>query len=126
MRSTTKRSAQFMGNRAHVAPGAHLHQERRRVAAKPFNLVLTGLPPAYNVNLIQGVLTGTVTIPPFKGCGYNLDQVFTTSVSGPGNSVKISQAPICTPRTGGGCPPVKPGPGAQPNRQRLIKLDVTS
>lgn len=81
--------------------------------AKPFNLVLTGLPPAYNVNLIQGVLTGTVTIPPFKGCasgGYDLDPVFTASVSGPGNLVKISQAPICTPKTGGGCPPVRPGP----------------
>jgi hypothetical protein len=82
--------------------------------AQPFNLVLTGLPPAYNVNLIQGALAGTVTIPPFTGCasgGYNLDPLFTASVSGPGNYVKISQAPICAPETGGGCPPVNPGSG---------------
>jgi len=80
--------------------------------ATPFNFLLTGLPPAYNVNLIHGVLTGTVTIPPFKGCANgdrNLDPVFTASVSGPGNFVKVTQAPICTPKTGGGCPPVKPG-----------------
>jgi hypothetical protein len=78
--------------------------------AQPFDLALTGLPPAYNVNLIHGVLTGTVAIPPFKGCasgGYNLDPLFTATVSGPGNFVKLSQAPLCTPLAGNGCPPVR-------------------
>jgi hypothetical protein len=82
--------------------------------ARPFKLVLTGLPPAYNVNLIQGVLTGTVTIPPFTGCasgGYNLDPLFTAAVSGPGNAVQISQAPLCTPKMGDDCPPVRPSGG---------------
>jgi len=84
--------------------------------ATPFNLALTGLPPAYNVSRIQGALTGTATIPPFKGCASGLDPVFTTSVSGPGNFVKLIQAPLCTPETGHGCPPAKPG--AVPSQTR--------
>lgn len=81
--------------------------------ATPFNLVLTGIPPAYNVSLIQGVLTGTVTVPPFKGCNggtENLDSIFDATVSGPGNFVQVTQAPVCTPKTGSGCPPAKPVP----------------
>jgi len=77
----------------------------------PFNLVLTGLPPAYNVGLIKGVLTGSVTIPPFSGCNNGtekLDSIFDATVSGPGNFVKVTQATLCTPLTGGGCPPAKP------------------
>jgi hypothetical protein len=81
--------------------------------ATPFELALTGVPPAYDVSLIQGVLTGTVNIPPFKGCANgtdNLDSIFTSSVSGPGNFAKITQAPLCTPKQNFGCPPVKPIP----------------
>jgi hypothetical protein len=81
--------------------------------ATPFELMLTGIPPSYNVSLIQGVLTGTVTIPSFSGCHNgpeNLDSIFDATVSGPGNFVKVTQAPLCTPKTGGGCPPVKPVP----------------
>jgi hypothetical protein len=81
--------------------------------ATPFDLALTGVPPAYNVSLIQGVLTGTVTIPPFKGCANgtdNLDSIFTSSVSGPGNFAKVTQAPLCSPIQHSGCPPVKPIP----------------
>jgi hypothetical protein len=81
--------------------------------ATPFNLELAGLPPAYNVSLLQGVLTGTVTIPPFSGCDNGtekLDSIFDATVSGPGNFVKVTQATICTPNTGGGCPPRKPVP----------------
>jgi hypothetical protein len=81
--------------------------------ATPFNLELTGLPPAYNVSLIKGVLTGTVTVPRFKDCSDgtdNLNRIFDASVSGPGNFVKITQALLCTPKTGGGCPPAKPVP----------------
>jgi hypothetical protein len=78
----------------------------------PFNLVLTGVPPTYNVASQYGVLTGTVTVPPFTGCGVgeNLDSIFTASVSGPGNFVKVTQAVFCTPVNGGGCPPAKPHP----------------
>jgi hypothetical protein len=78
-------------------------------SAAPFNLVLTGRPPAYNVPAIHGVLTGTVTIPPFKGCASGLDPVFTALVSGPGNFDKVTQAPLCIPETDGGCPPVRLG-----------------
>jgi len=81
--------------------------------ATPFDLILTGLPPAYNVSLIKGVLTGTVTIPPFKGCNdgtENLDPLFDATVSGPGNFVKVTQATLCSPQVGNGCPPAKPIP----------------
>jgi len=38
--------------------------------------------------------------------------LFNATVSGPGNFVKITQAPFCTPNVTGapGCPPVKPVP----------------
>jgi hypothetical protein len=81
--------------------------------ATPFELMLTGLPPAYNVSLVQGVLTGTVTIPKFSGCSdgtENLDPIFDATVSGPGNFAKVTQAPVCTPAAQFGCPPVKPVP----------------
>jgi hypothetical protein len=81
--------------------------------ATPFNLELTGVPPSYSITLIKGVLTGTVTIPLFTGCSNgteNLDPLFDATVSGPGNFVKITQATVCTPQTGGGCPPAKPVP----------------
>jgi uncharacterized protein DUF6801 len=77
----------------------------------PFDLDLTGLPPSYNIGNQFGVLTGTVTVPPFTGCANgtdNLDSIFTASVSGPGNFVKVNQGVFCTPQ--GGCPPVKPPP----------------
>jgi hypothetical protein len=92
-------------DRVPVNAGSHCQ------TANPFNLTLTGVPPAYNVAAINGVLTGTVTIPPFKGCGSggSLDPLFTAFVSGPGNFVKITQAGLCVPDTGSGCPPVKPG-----------------
>lgn len=67
--------------------------------ATPFVLHLIGVPPFYDVNTQHGVLTGTVTVPPFKGCGVaeNLDPIFTASVSGPGNFVKVTQALPCFP-----------------------------
>jgi hypothetical protein len=79
--------------------------------ATPFNLELTGLPPAYNVSEQYGLLTGTVTVPPFHGCAdgtENLDPIFTASVSGPGNFLNVNQGVFCTPQAG--CPPVKPLP----------------
>ena len=63
----------------------------------PFKLVLTGKPP-YELQL-GGVIAGTATIPPFTGCGVgeNLDQIFTASVSGPGNYTQLTQGNLCTP-----------------------------
>jgi hypothetical protein len=81
----------------------------------PFNLELVGLPPSYNISSIYGILTGTVTVPPFTGCANgpdNLDPIFDATVSGSGNFAKVNQAPFCAPTTSGapGCPPVKPTP----------------
>jgi hypothetical protein len=44
-----------------------------------------------------GFLSGTATIPPFHGCGSgeNLDPLFTASLSGPGNYIRVTQGPIC-------------------------------
>ena len=83
--------------------------------ATPFNLELVGLPPTYNISAIEGILTGTITVPQFSGCANgpdNLDPIFDATVSGPGNFAKINQAPFCAPQTTGapGCPPVKPTP----------------
>lgn len=83
--------------------------------ATPFELALTGVPPAYDVSTVHGVLTGTVNIPSFSGCANgtdNLDPIFDATVSGPGNFAKITQAVPCftaTP-TRATCPPRKPHP----------------
>ncbi|MGH3159717.1 MAG: DUF6801 domain-containing protein [Streptosporangiaceae bacterium] len=81
----------------------------------PFDLGLIGVPPSYIISSIQGVLTGTVKVPDFTGCNdgsESLDPIFDATVSGPGNFVKITQAPFCTPQVTGkpGCPPVGPIP----------------
>jgi hypothetical protein len=60
-----------------------------------------------------GVLTGTITIPPFSGCGVDedLDPIITGLVSGPGNFVKLTQGNVCYFFDGSGfCPPDKPEP----------------
>jgi hypothetical protein len=83
--------------------------------ATPFDLKLTGVPPTYNIGLIHGVLTGTVTIPSFSGCANgtdSLDAVFDATVSGPGNFAKVTQAVPCfiANPTAATCPPRKPIP----------------
>jgi hypothetical protein len=62
---------------------------------RPFPLVLTGKPP-YELQT-GGVLNGTITVPPFTGCGVgeNLDPIFNASVSGPGNFVQLTQGSLC-------------------------------
>ncbi|MBO0835760.1 MAG: hypothetical protein J2P28_09600 [Actinobacteria bacterium] len=53
-------------------------------------------PDYNNVLLGPGALAGTVTIPPFTGCGTggeNLDSLLTATVSGSGNQVKVVQGP---------------------------------
>jgi hypothetical protein len=81
----------------------------------PFNLELVGVPPSFSTSTLSGILTGSITIPKFKGCGNgveNLDLIFDATVSGPGNFAKINEAPFCSPDLQGtpGCPPVKPKP----------------
>lgn len=80
----------------------------------PFKLVLIGKPP-YQLQT-GGVLAGMIDVPPFTGCGAgeNLDPIFTASVSGPGNFVKITQGNLCTdwpiPPLPPGCPATVPKP----------------
>ncbi len=64
------------------------------------HMVLTGVlkGPNNGYQLVTGgVLTSTMTIPPFSGCGVteDLDALFTSSVSGPGNYLKQVQAAPC-------------------------------
>ncbi|MEU6485375.1 DUF6801 domain-containing protein [Streptomyces sp. NPDC046887] len=61
--------------------------------------------------LTGGLLTGSITIPPFTGCrtpsGEDLSRLFTAAISGPGNTLRIQQGGL----TGGGAsPPVPPLP----------------
>ncbi len=61
-----------------------------------------------------GVLSGKVTIPPFIDCGVteNLDPLFTGSISGRGNFVKMTQGKLCGPSQPQNwvCPPPVPKP----------------
>ncbi len=79
---------------------------------KPFNLVLIGKPP-YQLN-DGGVLSGTIHVPPFTGCGVgeNIDSIFNATVSGPRNIVKVTQGGLCTdwPTVPFGCPAPVPKP----------------
>jgi hypothetical protein len=84
--------------------------------ATPFTVSLKGKYPAYDIDS-GGPLTGTVNIPPFKGCSNgadNLDPIFTASVSGPGNESLLTQGypcvPISSPTKIAKCPPPKPHP----------------
>lgn len=86
-------------------------------SARPMHVTLTGigqffpLPTGYNIGR-GGPLTGTVTIPPFTGCGVgeDLDPLFTGSISGPGNFLKLTQGRLCAANNGRGCPPTVPEP----------------
>jgi hypothetical protein len=64
-----------------------------------------------------GVLSGDVTIPPFKRCGVgeNLDPLLNAAISGPGNFVQLTQGPTCakflpTGQVNSNCR-IPPGPG---------------
>jgi hypothetical protein len=80
--------------------------------AVPIEVELRGKPPEYLLTG-GGPLSGTITIPPFRGCGVreDLDPLITGLVSGGDNFVKLTQGSICT-LTGahGGCPPEEPIP----------------
>ncbi|MFC4853371.1 DUF6801 domain-containing protein [Actinophytocola glycyrrhizae] len=82
-------------------------------SAVPIDAVLTASysgPDKYSITQ-GGPLMGTVTIPPFSGCGTteDLDPILTGLISGPGNHVRLYQGAVCT-ITGNnfGCPPEEP------------------
>ncbi|MER7695969.1 MULTISPECIES: DUF6801 domain-containing protein [unclassified Streptomyces] len=89
---------------------------------RPFEQVLRGYgqsyPPAGYLVAFGGTLTGYAHIPPFEGCGVgeDLDPVFTSAISSPGekadNYTKMTQAPLCvaTNPEGPDCPPRVPDP----------------
>jgi hypothetical protein len=88
-----------------VGPNCH--------TVRPFPLVITGKPP-YSLQL-GGVLSGTITVPPFTGCGVgeNLDPIFNASVSGPGNFAQLTQGVLCFAWNGAfpfACPATVPKP----------------
>jgi hypothetical protein len=82
-------------------------------SATPMTVTLVGKAPEYDINN-GGPLTGSATIPPFSGCGVgeDLDPLFTASVSGPGNFMKLIQGAVCSTAEGssGICPPPRPDP----------------
>jgi hypothetical protein len=77
----------------------------------PIDVVLTATPATYSITN-GGVLSGTITIPPFTGCGVteDLDPVVTGIVSGPNNFVKMTQSKVCSLGNGVNCPPEVPIP----------------
>ncbi len=83
--------------------------------ASPVDLSLSADPNTYSINN-GGVLFGTVTIPPFSGCGADedLDPLLSGSISGPDNYLKMTQGSLCTfdPPPTFGCPPLIPTPVA--------------
>jgi hypothetical protein len=79
--------------------------------ATPIDVVLTAKAGTYSITE-GGVLDGTITIPPFTGCGVNedLDVMITSLVSGPNNYVKMTQSKVCSLGNQVNCPPVAPVP----------------
>ncbi|MGD9483278.1 DUF6801 domain-containing protein [Streptomyces sp. TRM70308] len=64
--------------------------------SEPIPVRLSGQAPHYDV-LGGGLLTGEIDLPAFTGCGVgeDLDPLFTASVSGPGNHLRLNQGPVC-------------------------------
>lgn len=88
----------------HVGPDCH--------SAVPMKLRLTGTDPSYNL-FTGGLLHGTVTIPPFTGCGTggdDLDPLLNGTIAGPGNKIVQHQGNLSIwtpndPRDCAGCRP---------------------
>ncbi|MFB4305437.1 DUF6801 domain-containing protein [Actinomadura sp. GTD37] len=79
-------------------------------SVRPVDVALTDAPGADITNIVKGGASdGTFEIPPFEGCGVgeDLDPLFTGSVSGPGNYLKITQGAICG-LAAATCPPAVP------------------
>ena len=99
--------------------GVPLQVGTRCQTQTPLDLVLIGkgdntIPPTGYTVPTGGPLSGTVTIPPFTGCGVteNLDPLLTGSISGPGNFIKMTQGKLCGPSQPAvwTCPPPVPKP----------------
>ncbi|MEU5995411.1 DUF6801 domain-containing protein [Spirillospora sp. NPDC047418] len=79
-------------------------------SARPVDVTLSDAPGANITNIVKGGASdGSFEIPPFEGCGVgeDLDPLFTGSVSGPGNYLKITQGAICG-LAAATCPPAMP------------------
>ncbi|NKZ09152.1 DUF6801 domain-containing protein [Actinomadura latina] len=77
--------------------------------ARDVDITLKGQMP----NILQGgILDGAFTIPPFSGCGVgeNLDPLFSGTVAGPGNLLRVSLGSTCIPDADISCPPALPEP----------------
>jgi hypothetical protein len=102
-----KLSAQILNDPMPEVNGVPLDVGPNCRTAEPIDAVFTAVYPDYSITE-GGEMTGTVTIPPFSGCGVSedLDFLFTNVISGPGNYVKLTQGPVCY-FTGNlrGCPP---------------------
>ncbi|MFE9107313.1 DUF6801 domain-containing protein [Actinomadura geliboluensis] len=64
-------------------------------------------------NILQGgILEGTFTIPRFSGCGAreDLDRLFSGTVAGPGNLLRVTLGSTCIPDADISCPPALPAP----------------
>jgi hypothetical protein len=115
--SRTKVSIRLSNARVNGQPlnvGPHC----RTAAPVPLKLIGTGKllprPSGYTIPT-GGPLSGTVTIPPFTGCGTNenLNPLFTGSVSGPNNFTIMTQGKLCMPFLppfASVCPPPVPKP----------------
>jgi hypothetical protein len=98
--------------------GAPLNVGNNCHTVRPFPLVLSA-GAGYSLDS-GGVLSGTITVPPFTGCGVgeNLDPIFNATVSGPGNFVQLTQGNLCInwnvtgnfPGAAEGCPANVPKP----------------
>lgn len=72
---------------------------------------LTGVPTRpqdYSVQTGGPLAQDDLVIPPFTGCrshGEDLDALFTSAVSGRGNSLNLIQGPLCVPIAESGCDP---------------------
>lgn len=78
--------------------------------SKPLELELKGKSDEYSV-LGGGVLRAKLDIPPFTGCGTggeNLNPLFTASISGGGNYLKMIQGTPCFMQPDVGCVPKVP------------------
>ncbi|MBO2455704.1 hypothetical protein J4573_52120 [Actinomadura barringtoniae] len=92
------------------ANGSALSVGKRCQTRVPADIVLKGTVKSV---LEEGVLEGPLTIPSFSGCGTggdDLSRLFSASVSGPGNLMRVSVGATCLPSIPQGCPPVVPVP----------------
>lgn len=107
-----KLSAQILNGPKPTVNGVELDVGPNCKTVEPIDAVFTATYDEYSITK-GGLLRGTVTIPPFSGCGVSedLDPIFTNVISGPDNYVLLTQGAVCTVTgNNSGCPPVKPEP----------------